>query len=235
LSIRIPWRNVRTSGFRSSAGLASILTGARALVRSSDVPLEPLMCSGLAEKNGLAEHLAAAGRATATHVVGMALVGPDLGFSFPARRNLVSRERTSEVRYRTFDPVVRARSRMDSSGAPWAFRWRRPKGAPLGRRGITATRTTQGFGSRVASAWCCAPGFGAIVSGAPRPPVPADLPRRRQRVRTKIGALTSLPPKTNRSRRVSRCAQSTPQEIRSDRRQLRGLPRSAHQASFDDR
>ena len=35
----------------------------------------------------------------------------------------------------------------------------------------------------------------SLVSGAPRPPVPADLPRRRQRVRTKIGALTSLPRK----------------------------------------
>ena len=77
--------------------------------------------------------------------------------------------------------------------------------------------------------------FGAIVSGTSRPPVPADLPRRRQRVRTQIGALTSLPPKTNRSRRVSRRAQSTPQEARSGRRQHRGLTRSAHQASFDDR
>ena len=110
-----------------------------------------------------------------------------------------------------------------------------PQESLVGRRGITATRTTHCFGARGASAWCCAPGFEAIVSGAPRPPVPADLPRRRERARTKIGAVTSLPPKTNRSRRVSRCAQSTPQEARSGRRQLRGLPRSAHQASFDDR
>ena len=100
---------------------------------------------------------------------------------------------------------------------------------------ISPRRRQESRPHRTQSAWCGAPRFRTMVSGWPRPPVPADLPRRRQQVRTRTGAIASLPPKTNQSRPVSTSVRSTPKEVQSHRTQHQGLPRSAHPRSFAHR